>query len=111
MRKFLDERGYIITLDELQKEFIELQQENPDEYNYSFNEYIKNCTCKNGTLTEIKDTRNIEGLKRDILCSIEHFQDIEKAKEYILQEFAREYTKEEIEKVFEEVKNYGRKNN
>ena len=41
----------IITAVQLRKEFETLKQEYPDEYNYSFEEYIANCTGKNGTLT------------------------------------------------------------
>ena len=43
-----------------------------------------------------KDNRNIEGLKRDILCAYEHFKDTDKAKEYIRQEYINDYTEEEI---------------
>jgi hypothetical protein len=46
---------------------------------------------------------NKEGLKRDTILSIEHFGDIDKAKEYILDEFKNEYTTEEINSVFDEI--------
>lgn len=55
MKKYKDiESGDIITEAELQAEFAEMQAENPDEYNYTFPEYIRNCTAKNGFLEEIK---------------------------------------------------------
>lgn len=55
MRKFEDENGNIITLAELQQEFTEKQKNDPDTYNYTFNNYVYNCTDKNGTLTEITE--------------------------------------------------------
>ena len=56
MKKFIDtESGNIITESELKAEFDEMKAESPDEYNYSFGEYIRNCTAKNGFLKEIKN--------------------------------------------------------
>lgn len=56
MRKFFDtELQCTITEDELKAEFTELKNSDPETYNYSFPEYIANCTSKNGTLTEIKE--------------------------------------------------------
>ena len=57
MRKFEDENGNIITLQELQQEFEQKQKNDPETYNYSFNNYILNCTDKNGILKEIKMRR------------------------------------------------------
>ena len=55
MRKF---RGLgfdtIVTEEELLKTFKHLQREQPDEYNYSFENYIRNCIDKDGTLSEIR---------------------------------------------------------
>ena len=54
MRKFRDlEFDTIVTEEELLKTFKHLQKEQPDEYNYSFENYIRNCTDKVGTLSEI----------------------------------------------------------
>ena len=54
MRKFRDlEFDIIVTEEELLKTFKYLQREQPDEYNYSFENYIRNCTDKDGTLSEI----------------------------------------------------------
>ena len=54
MRKFRDTNtGEIITEEELRKEFEELKKETPEEYDYSFNQYLLNCTSKNGMLIEI----------------------------------------------------------
>ena len=54
MRKFRDlEFDIIVTEEELLKTFKHLQREQPDEYNYSFENYIRNCTDKDGTLSEI----------------------------------------------------------
>ena len=56
MRKFRDlEFNTIITEEELLKTFKHLQREQPDEYNYSFENYIRNCTDKDGTLEEIRE--------------------------------------------------------
>ena len=56
MRKFRDlEFDIIVTEEELLRTFKHLQREQPDEYNYSFENYIRNCTDKNGTLEEIRE--------------------------------------------------------
>lgn len=56
MRKFRDlEFDIIITEEELLRTFKHLQREQPDEYNYSFENYIRNCTDKDGTLEEIRE--------------------------------------------------------
>ena len=55
MRKFRDiSTGEIITEEELREEFEEFKKKAPDEYNYSFENYIRNCTDKNGTLEEVR---------------------------------------------------------
>lgn len=51
MRKFRDTNtGEIITEEELRREFDRLYLENPEEYDYSFNQYLLNCS---GTLEEV----------------------------------------------------------
>ena len=53
-RIFIDsESNDIVTESQLRDEFAQLQAENPQEYSFTFSEYIGNCTAKNGTLTEI----------------------------------------------------------
>ena len=55
MRKFRDlEFDIIVTEEELLRTFKHLQREQPGEYNYSFENYIRNCTDKDGTLSEIR---------------------------------------------------------
>ena len=45
MRKFRDTNtGEIITEEELRREFDRLYLENPEEYDYSFNQYLLNCS-------------------------------------------------------------------
>lgn len=45
MRKFRDiSTGEIITEEELRKEFERLKKETPEEYDYSFNQYLLNCS-------------------------------------------------------------------
>lgn len=45
MRKFRDTNtGEIITEEKLRKEFEELKKETPEEYDYSFNQYLLNCS-------------------------------------------------------------------
>lgn len=52
MRKFRDiNTGEIITEEELRKEFEELKKETPEEYDYSFNQYLLNCS---ETLEEVR---------------------------------------------------------
>ena len=67
MRKFRDTNtGEIITEEELRKEFEELKKETPEEYDYSFNQYLLNCTSKNGMLTETtNENKNIENEKEN----------------------------------------------
>ena len=56
MRKFRDlEFDIVVTEEELLRTFKHLQREQPDEYNYSFENYIRNCTDKDGTLEEIRE--------------------------------------------------------
>lgn len=53
-RLFRDtETGEIIHENELKQIFAKLKEEQPEEYNYTFWEYIKNCLSKNGFLEEI----------------------------------------------------------
>ena len=55
MRKFRDlEFDIIVTEEELLKTFKHLQREQPNEYDYSFENYIRNCIDKDGTLSEIR---------------------------------------------------------
>ena len=55
MRKFRDlEFDIIVTEEELLRTFRHLQREQPDEYNYSFENYIRNRIDKDGTLSEIR---------------------------------------------------------
>lgn len=45
------ESGETITLEQLEKEYYMLKLEDPESYDYSFDEYINNClTRNNGTL-------------------------------------------------------------
>lgn len=54
MRKFKDTNtGAIITEAQLRSEFRNLQRDYPDEYDYSFAEYISNTLSKNGILEEV----------------------------------------------------------
>ena len=56
MRKFRDlEFDIIVTEEELLRTFKHLQREQPGEYNYSFENYIRNCINKNGTLEETRE--------------------------------------------------------
>lgn len=67
MRKFRDTNtGEIITEEELRKEFEKLKKETPEEYDYSFNQYLLNCTSKNGMLIETtNENKNIENKKEN----------------------------------------------
>lgn len=56
MRKFRDlEFDIIITEEELLRTFRHLQREQPNEYNYPFEDYICNCVDKDGTLEEMRE--------------------------------------------------------
>ena len=53
MRKFRDiSTGEIITEEELRKEFDRLKKETPEEHDYSFTQYLLNCS---ETLDEIRE--------------------------------------------------------
>lgn len=52
-RVFEDERGEIVTEAELRKEFEQLKADQGDEYDYSFEDYVRHCTGRHGTLTEL----------------------------------------------------------
>lgn len=67
MRKFRDTNtGEIIEEEALREEFEKLKKETPEEYDYSFNQYLLNCTSKNGMLIEItNENKNIENEKEN----------------------------------------------
>ena len=55
MRFYDIESEEIITIEQLETEYNECRKSQPNEYNYSFTEYVKNCmTANNGTLELIK---------------------------------------------------------
>ena len=74
MRKFRDiSTGEIITEEELRKEFEKLKKETPEEYDYSFNQYLLNCS---ETLDEIREwVRNA----KVIYSLLKSFRRLEKA--------------------------------
>lgn len=49
-----NETSEIVTEKQLRAEFDELKREQPEEYNYTFADYIRNITDKNGTMEEVK---------------------------------------------------------
>lgn len=53
-RLFEDERGELVTESELREEFEQMQADQPGEYNYSFEEYVRHCTGRHGTLKQIR---------------------------------------------------------
>ena len=55
MRMFWDERGYTVNEDQLQAEFNDLKQSGNIDAGRNFNDYVKECTGKHGTLEEVKD--------------------------------------------------------
>ena len=50
--RYEDERGYIITIDELRTEWDEIRNDGEHD-GLSFGQYLADCTGKNGTLTRI----------------------------------------------------------
>ena len=55
MNIFIDtESMRFVTEKELRQEFEQFKREQPEEYNYTFEQYIQNCTSKNGTLEEVR---------------------------------------------------------
>lgn len=56
-RKFFDtETRETITETELKAIFDELKNDDPETYNYSFEDYIRNCTDKNGVLIQVTES-------------------------------------------------------
>ena len=49
-----DEYGAFISTAQLRSEFDDLKAEEPNEYSYSFEEYLENCLSKNGFLSRIQ---------------------------------------------------------
>lgn len=57
MRRFFDtETRETITEMELKATFDELKNDDPETYNYSFEDYIRNCTDKNGVLIQVTES-------------------------------------------------------
>lgn len=55
MKQYVDLNSReVIAEDRLRKDFAIMQAEDPDIYNYSFDEYIRNCTGKNGFLQTLE---------------------------------------------------------
>ena len=53
MTLYRDERGQVISIDQLKQEYNELKQAGETEAE-TFNDYLINCTDQDGTLTEIR---------------------------------------------------------
>ena len=54
MNIFIDKESMrFVTEKELRQEFEQLKQEQPEEYAYTFEQYVQNCTSKNGTVVRI----------------------------------------------------------
>lgn len=53
MKMYYDENEQcFVSEEQIKKEFIQLKAEQPEEFDYSFDEYLNNCLSKNGFLTE-----------------------------------------------------------
>ena len=46
------ETGEVYTEEQIKAEFERLKASDPETYNYSFTQYLRNCTSKNGFLEE-----------------------------------------------------------
>ena len=64
-RVFEDERGYIVTEGELRRDYETLRRELPEEFDYTFEEYLDICTGVHGTLTEIKTQQQAQDADDD----------------------------------------------
>lgn len=55
MKQYRDtETGDTVTEERLRAEFDNLKKDQPEEYNYTFADYIRNITDKCGTMEEVK---------------------------------------------------------
>lgn len=70
-RLFEDERGEIVTEKELREEFEQMQADQPGEYNYSFEEYVRHVTGRHGTLKQIKDAQPLKFTRQQYRMVIE----------------------------------------
>lgn len=53
MKMYYDENAEcFVSEEQIEKEFNQLKAEQPNEYDYTFYEYLNNCLSKNGFLTE-----------------------------------------------------------
>ena len=53
MKMYYDENANcLVSEEQIKKEFIQLKAEQPNEYDYTFEEYLNNCLSKNGFLRE-----------------------------------------------------------
>ena len=54
MKMYYDENAdCFVSEEQIKKEFIQLKAEQPDEFDYSFEEYLNNCLSKNGFLRKV----------------------------------------------------------
>jgi len=56
MEKYIDERGSVLTEEELQKEFETLKKTGGTDAE-NFGQYLNNCLDKNGTLEKVAEGR------------------------------------------------------
>lgn len=49
------ETNEILTEAQIEAEFEALKEWQPEEYNYTFNQYLRNCTSKNGFLEVVNN--------------------------------------------------------
>lgn len=54
MKMYQDEDGRLWSIGQLWDEFEDLKEIDPETYDYSFEQYIENCTSKNGSLTIVE---------------------------------------------------------
>lgn len=53
MKRYIDEEGKVWTLDQLKADFDEMKEFGGVDEDATFSDYIKDCTDKDGALTEI----------------------------------------------------------
>lgn len=58
MRKFWDERGYVVTDDTLRLDYDTMKKSGEIDDGITFGQYVRNCQASaGGTLTELKEAR------------------------------------------------------
>lgn len=76
MMMYEDERGGLVTIGQLWDEFEDLKYIDPKSYDYDFEQYVNECTGKDGTLTPVNVSKfEYETVFSELGRSVQRFMD------------------------------------